>query len=291
VLGRAEPYGRSMNDMRRSSVRWWAAIVIGTAAALLIAWLARLARVPVQDLVSIAAGALALAWLIVLVTVPWSLYFGARQVTADMAISTERGIAVPAARQNEASRIARRLLRIAIGAHVATAAATVVVTYVVGGTAGYYLAGFYLLSTLIRPAAAYLAHVRGRLRALSAETRYPREDAATLRQDLKGLAEQVGRLAAAQREATNDLRRTETRLTGDIAHAGQVLTADLARVQDALVADRDAARAMDEEIGRRVDVMVRRIEQTLDGISDHREVQAGLRALVRLIREDAAGQR
>jgi len=279
-----------MNDMRRSSVRWWAAIVIGTAAALLIAWLARLARVPVQDLVSVAAGAVALAWLIVLVTVPWSLYFGARQVTAEMAISRERGITVPVARQAEVDRIARRLLRIAIGGHIATAVATVVVTYVVGGTAGYYLAGFYLLSALIRPVAAYLAHVRGRLRALSADSRYPREDAATLRQDLKGLTAQVGTLAAAQREAVSDLRRTETRLTGDIAHAGQVLTADLARIKDAQAADRDAARNRDEEIGRRVDAMVRRIEQTLDGISDHREVQAGLRALVRLIREDV-GQR
>ncbi|SRR5712692_10031978 len=279
-----------MNDMRRSSVRWWAAIVIGTAAALLIAWLARLARVPVQDLVSVAAGAVALAWLIVLVTVPWSLYFGARQVTAEMAISRERGITVPVARQAEVDRIAQRLLRIAIGGHIATAVATVVVTYVVGGTAGYYLAGFYLLSALIRPVAAYLAHVRGRLRALSADSRYPREDAATLRQDLKGLTAQVGTLAAAQREAVSDLRRTETRLTGDIAHAGQVLTADLARIKDAQAADRDAARNRDEEIGRRVDAMVRRIEQTLDGISDHREVQAGLRALVRLIREDV-GQR
>ncbi len=279
-----------MNDMRRSSVRWWAAIVIGTAAALLIAWLARLARVPVQDLVSVAAGAVALAWLIVLVTVPWSLYFGARQVTAEMAISRERGITVPVARQAEVDRIAQRLLRIAIGGHIATAVATVVVTYVVGGTAGYYLAGFYLLSALIRPVAAYLAHVRGRLRALSADSRYPREDAATLRQDLKGLTAQVGTLAAAQREAASDLRRTETRLTGDIAHAQQVLTADLARIKDAQAADRDAARNRDEEIGRRVDAMVRRIEQTLDGISDHREVQAGLRALVRLIREDV-GQR
>jgi hypothetical protein len=33
--------------------------------------------------------------------------------------------------------------------------------------------------------------------------------------------------------------------------------------------------------------MTRRIEATLDGLSDHQELQAGLRALVRMIRADA----
>jgi hypothetical protein len=34
-----------------------------------------------------------------------------------------------------------------------------------------------------------------------------------------------------------------------------------------------------------IDQMVRRIEATLDGISDHQELLAGLHALVRMVRE------
>jgi hypothetical protein len=37
--------------------------------------------------------------------------------------------------------------------------------------------------------------------------------------------------------------------------------------------------------GRQIDQMVRRIEATLGGISDHQELLAGLRALVRMVRE------
>lgn len=278
-----------MNEMRWSAARWWAAFVIGTAAALLIAWLARLAGVPLRDLVALAAGAIALAWLIVLVTVPWTLYFGARQVVAEMDISRRRGITVLPVREAEAARIARRLLRIALAGHVGTALATVVITYVVGGKIGYYLAGFYLLSAFIRPALAYLAHVRRRISALSAEAMNPRDDVATVRQDLNAFAGQLKALVRRHQELAENMRRAESRFAEDIAHARQVLTADLARLQEAHGAGREAARARDDALERRMDTMVRQIEDTLDGISDHQEVQAGLRALVRLIRTDTAG--
>jgi hypothetical protein len=86
----------------------------------------------------------------------------------------------------------------------------------------------------------------------------------------------------------DDLRRTESTLAGDIAHARDVLTADLARVQDAQAAGRVAARNRDDDLERRIDQMVRRIEATLDGISDHQELLTGIRALVRMMRPDPA---
>jgi hypothetical protein len=54
-----------MSDTRRSGgvVKWWAMIVVGTAAALLIAWLSDVAGVSLRTVLSIAAGAAALAWL------------------------------------------------------------------------------------------------------------------------------------------------------------------------------------------------------------------------------------
>src|SRR5258706_4937364 len=69
-----------MSDTHRSSgvIKWWAMIVVGTAAALLIAWLSDVAGVSLRTVLSIAAGAAALAWLVVLVAVPWNLYFAAR---------------------------------------------------------------------------------------------------------------------------------------------------------------------------------------------------------------------
>lgn len=90
------------------------------------------------------------------------------------------------------------------------------------------------------------------------------------------------------RNANEDLRRTEAALTDGIAHARQVLAEDLNRLQDMQAADRAAARSRDEDLERRISQMVRRIEATLDGISDHQELLAGLRALVRMVRSDPA---
>src|SRR6266446_5077808 len=89
-------------------VKWWAALAAGTAVALLITWLAHLAEVKVSTLVSIAAGTAALGWLIVLVSAPWNLYFGARQVLAEIDASRRRGIDVVPADEAEAKRIQGR---------------------------------------------------------------------------------------------------------------------------------------------------------------------------------------
>src|SRR5215469_3794410 len=132
-----------MSDMHRSSgvIKWWAVIVVGTAVALLVAWLSHLAGVSLSTVLSIGVGAAALAWLIMLVAVPWNLYFAARRVVADLAVSTGRGIVISADQHAEAGRIARRMLWFALGGHVVTAAIAAVVTYFSGAFLGYYVTG------------------------------------------------------------------------------------------------------------------------------------------------------
>jgi len=280
-----------MTDMHRDGalVRWWAMLAVGAAAALAVAWLARVSGVPLRTVLSIAAGAAALGWLIVLVALPWNLYFAARRVIAEIALSRERGIAV---REAEARRIARRMLWFALGGHLASAAVAGVITYYSGSTVGYYFIGSYLLSAVIRPAAAYFSHLRERIGALSRESRHPREDIVSLRERVDRLAAAVkalqDELPRAQRELSEDLRRTETALTDGISHARNLLTADLTRLQAAQAADRDAGLARGADLARRVDNIARRIEDTLDRISDHAELQAGLRALVRMIRTESS---
>jgi hypothetical protein len=274
------------------TIRWWAMVVAGAAAALLFAWLGRLAGVPLATLLSIGAGTAALAWMIVLVTAPWNLYFAARQVVAEMAVSRERGIAVRAAQDAEARRIAQRMLWFALGGHIGTAVVTAVITYISGAAVGYYFAGFYLLSTVFRPAMAYFAHLRRRIATLTRESTYPREDVVSLKLKVDVLTDALKELQAelreAQRGATNDLGRAESTLAHDIAHTRQLLTTDLARLQDAQAADRTAAHSRDDDLGRRIEQMVRGMEATLDGISDHQELLTGIRALVRMVRSDPA---
>jgi hypothetical protein len=267
---------------------WWILTLVGAGTALLIAWLARVVSVPLTTLLTAGAVVIALSWLIVLVTVPWNLHFAARRAAAELAVSRERGISVRTAYDAEAARISGRMLRLALGAHLATAVAAAAIACISGSRAGYYVAGIFLLSTAFRPAGAYVAHVRERITVLSREGTHPREDVATLREKAEELEQALDQLRTDLRHGRDDLRGREAALAGSIAHVRELLTTDLSRLQDAQAADQMAARSREEELGRRIDQMVRRIEAALDGISDHQELLAGLRALVRMVRSEPA---
>jgi hypothetical protein len=241
--------------------RWWAVVVAAAGTVLLFAWLGRLAGVSPEVLWTVGAAFAALTWVAVLVTVPWNLYFGARRVAIDQAGSGARGIEVRPEPIAEARRIARWMLRFAIAGHLATAAVTAVVAHVSGEVVGYYLTGFFLLSTVLRPSAAYFSHLRHRISALQLEAAFPRDDVLTLRARVHDLEADLGTLR----------EQTDARLTGvddDLRRA----TKDLERTRQLVETD--------------LNRLVRRIDTTLDGVSDHQELLTGLRALVRMIRSE-----
>jgi hypothetical protein len=281
----------TMEDMSRISNRLiigWFLVLVGAAMAVLVAWLSRIVSVPLTTLLTAGAVIIALSWLVVLTTVPWNLYYAAKRAALEMAVSRERGITVRLEDGEEAGRISRRMLWFALGAHLCTALAAAAVALFSGNKVGYYIASIALLSTAVRPAAAYFGHVRERIKVLTRESTHPRDDVATLLQRADVIEQSVSELRIQLKNANEDLRRTESGLTDGIAHARQVLTADLNRLQDVQAADRAAARSRDEDLERRIDQMMRRIEATLDGISDHQELLTGLRALVRMVRSDPA---
>jgi len=266
---------------RPALLGWLALLVAGAAAALLVIWLGQLASVSPGELLTTVGVVVGVCWLVALVTVPWNLFFSARRAQAETAVSRERGISVREADGAEAAQIAKRMLRFALGAHAVTAIAAALVAYLTGDGAGYYVAAVFLAATGVRPAAEYLAHIRKRIGALTLESRYPRDDVAAL-------TERVDLLERKARATRVRLRRAEAALGDGISHARDVLAADLARLADAQADDSAAARARDDDLGRRVDAMVRQVEGALDGISDHQELLIGLRALIRMIRSDQA---
>jgi hypothetical protein len=278
--------GMSANSNRL--IIGWCLVLAGAAVALLIAWLGHIVKVPLTTLLTAGAVIIALTWLVVLTTVPWNLYFAARRTTQEMAVSRERGIAVRPGYDEEAGRISRHMLRFALCAHLGTAVAAAAIALVSGNVAGYYIAGIALLSTAFRPAAAYFGHLRERITVLTRETTHPRDDVATLLHRADMLEQSADDLRRQLRHANEDLRRTESALKDAIAHQRQILTDDLNRLQDTQAADRAAARSRDEDLDRRISQMTRRIEETLDRISDHQELLTGLRALVRMVRSEPA---
>ena len=90
-------------------------------------------------------------------------------------------------------------------------------------------------------------------------------------------------VSALARHTADDLHRTQA---DTIKHTRNLLDADLNRLRATQETDRAQARSRHDDLKRQIDQMVRRIEATLDGISDHQELLAGLRALVRMVRSE-----
>jgi hypothetical protein len=240
-------------------MKWWVVAVGAAGTVLLFAWLGRLAGVSPEVLWTVGAAFAALTWMTVLVTVPWNLYFGARRVVADQNRRDTRPD-----QKAEALRIARAMLRFAIGGHIGTAVVTAAVAWVSGEVVGYYLAGFFLASTAVRPAGAYFAHLRLRIGALQHETAFPRDDVLTLK----------GRVATLEADLAALREQADERLKG--------VDDDLRRA----AADTAHMRVLLSEDRQTIDRMVRRVEAAVEGVSDHQELLTGLRALVRMIRSE-----
>jgi hypothetical protein len=272
-------------------------IVLGAAAAVVALLLHLFAGVRLADLLAVGVGGVFLLWQVLLLTVPWSLYFQARQVVQEAATSEERGIQVPEARVVDAARMARRLRLLAIGGHLVTAVVVAVVTYFSGHRVGYYFSGFYLLSTVFRPAQAYLSHVRGQLRTMLKETRFPRDDV----QELKARADRAEAAAASLHELLHqvELRLAEQsdrvgRFEADAAHRSELVESRLAERADRIEA-RATARADQLEarfaarsdlLGQQVQALARRFEDALDSYTDNQDLVGGLKAFLRMLRAE-----
>jgi hypothetical protein len=277
-----------MNKFLGRAFGWLVLLLIGAALALGVGLLSHLVHVSATALLTAGGVLVGLAWLAGLVTLPWNLYFAAHRARAGMTLSRERGITVREADEAEASRLARRMLGFAIGAHVGTALAAALVAYLLSARTGYYVAGFFLMTTAVRPAAAYFAHVRARIGALERQSTHPRDDVATLLRRVEHLQDSLTEQQAGLKRLGESARLSDVRLTDSIAHARQTLAADIAALQGTEAADRDTCRSGQEDLRRRLDDLVRRIEAALDGVSDHQELLAGLRALVRMVRSEPA---
>jgi hypothetical protein len=239
--------------------------LLGFTALLVVAPLLYfVADVSLADLLSLGAGALFLVWLIVLLTVPWNLFFQARRVLMEIKLSRERGLTIPEDRDTEARLIARRLLWAAVGSHLVSAGVVAVISFFSGEEVGYYFAGFYLVSTLLRPSQAYFTHLHHRLTAMLREVKYPREDVVSLKSKVLELE---GKVVALENH-TSQLTQSHDELRRQI---------DGLTVSTGIRADR---------LDGRLDALGRKFGDTVNQLTDNREVISGIRAFLRLLREE-----
>ncbi len=213
--------------------------------------------VPAQTLITWGAGGAALLWLIVLVTLPWNLHLRAREVLAEMRRSREAGIQVTDEQLAFADKVKRWTLLTSLGIHVLSAAVALVIARFADAPLGYPFAGFYLLSCVVRPASAAMQQLRRRLETIAADTRYPRDDVLKLRAQVEA------------HEIAVELYK-------------QQLTDHAAR-NDALGAQLEHQRL---DLEMRMTALTRKFEESLDRLTDNRELIGGIKAFLRMIRGD-----
>ena len=160
-------------------------------------------QIPTGNILDWAIGMGIFEWAILIVTVPWNIYFSARSAVQTGRESQERGIEVDDRQIQYASNIATRSLIIAIGLHLVTAIGLYWLA-ISGVTAlGYWSSVGVLLLTLLRPAISTYEYLGTRLTALQAQFAYPRADILELRDRFQQLENRVAQLSG-QLDPTDD---------------------------------------------------------------------------------------
>jgi hypothetical protein len=217
--------GKSMSDFISLGISFMVLLLLALLGFGGLQWL----NVPVGSLLDWVIGGAIFWWLVVIVTVPWNIYFQAKQTLAEAEASAERGITVQHRQVQYVAKLARRSLWAAIALHGLSAIGLYSLAAWGISAVGYIGSGAALLLTGLRPAVGAYQYFALRMIAMRQEWTYPREDIVELRQRLTSLEETVARLnqemdpdrgfswMATQQQALKDLRR-------ELAQIGAALT-------------------------------------------------------------------
>ncbi len=164
-------------------------------------------------------------WLLVIVTVPWNIYFESKEVLAEAWQSKEKGITVDEKQIKYVKILAKRSLILALALHIISAIALYILAFTGISSVGYIGSASALLLTILRPAVRGYDYLARRLAAIRSEVKYPREDIEELRNRvlyLEGTVEQLknnlnpdnaGSFAAAQQREVQGIRNDLTRIS------------------------------------------------------------------------------
>jgi hypothetical protein len=153
-------------------------------------------QIPTGSILDWAIGIGIFEWAILIVTVPWNIYFKAKAALETGQESQLQGISVEDRQIQYASGIATKSLIIAIGLHLGTAIGLYWLAINGITSLGYWSSIGVLLLTLLRPAISTYEYLATRLGAMQEQFAYPRPDILELRGRFEQLEYQVAQLTS-----------------------------------------------------------------------------------------------
>lgn len=151
-------------------------------------------QIPAGSFLDWVIGTASFAWLLTIVTVPWNIYFEAKEALAEAALSAEKGIAVDDKQVEYVKIVQERSLWIVIALHLLSAIGLYMLAIAGISAVGYVSSGAALLLTALRPAVRTYKYFAARLAMIRQQFKYPREDIVELRSRFNSMEETVKRL-------------------------------------------------------------------------------------------------
>ena len=149
------------------------AVIIGG----IVQWL----NISAGSLIDWLIGIASFWWLLVIITIPWNIYFDARETLTEAEISQEKGLEVELKPLNYVKKVARWSIIGAIALHLISALTLYLLAATGISNVGYVSSCLTLLLTILRPVIRGYQYLTARLLAIKKEVEYPREDAIELR--------------------------------------------------------------------------------------------------------------
>lgn len=190
-------------------------------------------------------------WMVIMVTLPWDLYFKAKELLVDARRSTQQGVAIKIADISYVQRWARIALIGALTLHVCTAAMFAGLAALRVMDHGYITAAAALLLMAFRPAGRAYEYLANRLQNIGQQIQYPKDHVVALKEDLAELQSTVaqqGKVLSLEDESgwAHDVESRLTKLEDGLEKMRQGLVDLRAENEDAhrkLARDAEAAAA------------------------------------------------
>ncbi|MGB6299461.1 MAG: hypothetical protein WBF90_25245 [Rivularia sp. (in: cyanobacteria)] len=173
-------------------LRLFAGSTVGTIAVTILGFtVLQLFHVPAGSFLDWVIGGASFWWLLVIVTVPWNVYFKAKETLYDAEQSIAKEIPVDEKQLKYVKVLVRRSLIIAVFLHILSTIGLYTLAATGISAVGYISSGAALLLTGLRPAISAYEYLYKRLTSIGRELKYPREDIVELRHRFSDVEEKI----------------------------------------------------------------------------------------------------
>ena len=162
--------------------------------ALVVFFILQWLQIPTGNLIDWLIGIASFYWLLAIVTIPWNVYFEAKEVINEAQISQQRKIKVNWQQIDYAKKVAQWSIILAITLHLVSAGVLYLLSVKGISNVGYITSSAALLLTFLRPAVRGYQYLRSKLISIKQQIKYPREDVVALKQRIKNIESAIEKL-------------------------------------------------------------------------------------------------